>query len=157
MDKNISITLCCLIKTPKLIKSIRINMFNLFFIMPSPLVSIFRIPHRSKMSTSIAYLFHSLNKFCFNGGKHHLNSLAMDSGTTVVYSANGDIKRPICGSIDVHKKILMAAVCKTDPETLKATFYVRKFTTMNSDIRTMAIWMKEHGVEDVCMESTGKY
>ena len=95
-----------------------------------------------------------------SGGSYsseELSSLTMNDGTTVVYSANGDIKRPICGSIDVHKKILMAAVCKTDPETLKATFYVRKFTTMNSDIRTMAIWMKEHGVEDVCMESTGKY
>lgn len=95
-----------------------------------------------------------------SGGSYsseELSSLTMDDGTTVVYSVNGDIKRPICGSIDVHKKILMAAICKTDPETLKATFYVRKFTTMNSDIRAMAIWMKEHDVEDVCMESTGKY
>ena len=36
----------------------------------------------------------------------------------------------------------MAAVCQTDPETLKATFFVRKFTTMNSDIRAMAAWLK---------------
>lgn len=86
-----------------------------------------------------------------------LSFLTMDDGTMVVYSADGDIKRPICGSIDVHKDILMAAVCETDPETLKATFFVRKFTTMNSDIRIMAIWLKEHGVQDVCMESTGKY
>ena len=86
-----------------------------------------------------------------------LRSLFMENGTRVVYTADGDIKRPICGGIDVHKEILMAAICKTDPETLKATFFVRKFTTMNSDIRTMAIWLKEHGVQDVCMESTGKY
>ena len=86
-----------------------------------------------------------------------LRFLTMEDGTRVVHSADGDIKRPVCAGIDVHKEILMAAVCKTDPETLKATFYVRKFTTMNSDIRSMALWFKEHGVGDVCMESTGKY
>lgn len=83
--------------------------------------------------------------------------LTMEDGTRVVHSADGDIKRPICAGIDVHKEILMAAVCKTDMETLRATFYVRQFTTMNSDIRSMAIWLKEHGVQDACMESTGKY
>ena len=95
-----------------------------------------------------------------SGGSYsseELRFLTMDDGTLVVCSADGDIKRPICGGIDVHKEILMAAVCKTDPDTLKATFFVRKFTTMNSDIRSMAIWLKEHGVQDVCMESTGKY
>lgn len=86
-----------------------------------------------------------------------LRSLTMEDGTRVVYSADGDIKRPVCAGIDVHKGILMAAVCETDTETLKATFYVRKFTTMNSDIRRMALWLREHGVEDVCMEATGKY
>lgn len=95
-----------------------------------------------------------------SGGSYsseELCSLTMEDGTRVVYSADGDIKRPDCAGIDVHKDILMAAVCKTDTETLKAVFYVRKFTTRNSDIRGMAIWLKEHGVQDVCMESTGKY
>lgn len=86
-----------------------------------------------------------------------LSSLTMNDGTTVVYSVNGDIKRSICGSVDVHKKILMAAICITDPDSLKSTFFVRKFTTMNADIRTLAGWFKNHGVRDVCMESTGKY
>lgn len=86
-----------------------------------------------------------------------LRSMTMDDGTRVVYSADGDIRRPVCAGIDVHKDILMAAVCKTDTETLKAVFYVRKFTTRNSDIRSMAIWLQEYGVQDVCMESTGKY
>lgn len=86
-----------------------------------------------------------------------LRFLTMDDGTRVVSQADGDIKRPICAGIDVHKEILMVAVCKTDMETLRATFYVRKFTTMNSDIRSMAIWLGEQGVQDVCMESTGKY
>ena len=86
-----------------------------------------------------------------------LRSLTMEDGTRVVYSADGDIKRPVCAGIDVHKEILMTAVCKTDTGTLKAVFYVRKFTTRNSDIRNMAILLKEHGVQDVCMKSTGKY
>ena len=86
-----------------------------------------------------------------------LRFLTMEDGTRVVYSADGDIRRPVCAGIDVHKEILMVAICKTDTETLKATFFVRKFTTRNSDIRSMAIWLKEHGVQDVCMESTGKY
>ena len=95
-----------------------------------------------------------------SGGSYsseELRFLTMEDGTRVVHSADGDIKRPVCAGIDVHKEILMAAVCKTDPATLEATFYVRKFTTMNSDIRSMAFWLKEHDVEDVCMESTGKY
>lgn len=86
-----------------------------------------------------------------------LRFLMLEDGTRVVHSADGDIKRPVCAAVDVHKEILMAAVCKTDTETLKAVFYVREFTTMNSDIRNMAIWFEEHGVQDVCMESTGKY
>lgn len=81
----------------------------------------------------------------------------MEDGITVVHSADGDIRRPVYAAVDVHKEILMAAVCKTDTETLHATFYVREFTTMNSDIRSLAVWLKEHGVQDVCMESTGKY
>lgn len=95
-----------------------------------------------------------------SGGSYsseELRSLTMGDGTRVVHPADGDIRRPVCAGIDVHKDILMAAVCKTDTETLKAVFYVRKFTTRNSDIRSMAIWLKEHGVQDVCMESTGKY
>lgn len=66
-----------------------------------------------------------------------IRSLTMDDGTRVITSADGDIKRPVCAGIDVHKEILMAAVCKTDPKTLNAVFYVRQFKSTNSDIRTM--------------------
>lgn len=86
-----------------------------------------------------------------------IKSLTMDDGTRVITSADGDIKRPVCAGIDVHKEILMAAVCRTDPKTLNAVFYVRQFKSTNSDIRTMAAWLQSHGVQDVCMESTGKY
>ena len=93
-------------------------------------------------------------------GTYSLNkikSLTMDDGTRVVTSSDSDIKRPVCAGIDVHKEILMAAVCKTDPETLNAVFYVRQFKSTNSDIRSMAEWLKGYGVQDICMESTGKY
>ena len=86
-----------------------------------------------------------------------LKKLTLDDGTRVVTSPQTDIKRPICAGIDVHKSILMAAVCITDKESLKAVFYVRQFTTSNSDIRCMAEWLLGYGVHDVCMESTGKY
>lgn len=86
-----------------------------------------------------------------------LKNVTLDDGTRVVSSPQTDIKRPKCAGIDVHKSILMAAVCITDKETLKAIFYVRQFTTANSDIRRMAEWLLSYDVHDVCMESTGKY
>lgn len=86
-----------------------------------------------------------------------LKNVTLDDGTRVVTSPQTDIKRPICAVIDVHKSILMTAICVTDKNTLKAAFYVRQFTTANSDIRRMADWMLGYGVLDVCMESTGKY
>ncbi len=46
----------------------------------------------------------------------------MEGGTRVVHSADGDIKRPICAGIDVHKEILMAAVCKTDTGDAQCNF-----------------------------------
>lgn len=86
-----------------------------------------------------------------------IKSLTLEDGTRVVTSADGDIKRPVCAGVDVHKEILMAAVCITDPETLNAVFYVRQFKSTNNDIRSMAEWFQDYGVQDVCMESTGKY
>lgn len=84
-------------------------------------------------------------------------AMTLEDGTRVVTSPVTDIKRPVCAGIDVHKSILMASICKTDPTTLSAVFYVRQFTASNNDIRSMADWMKSHGVKDACMESTGKY
>lgn len=86
-----------------------------------------------------------------------LRSMTLDDGTKVVTAPVNDIKRPVCGSIDVHKSILMACTCVTDKATLSAVFYVRQFTSSNSDIRRMAEWFSGYGVNDVCMESTGKY
>lgn len=86
-----------------------------------------------------------------------LENVLLDDGTRVVTSPVTDIRRPVCAGIDVHKSVLMAAVCLTDTQTLKTLFYVRQFTSANSDIRRMAAWFLSFGVMDVCMESTGKY
>lgn len=95
-----------------------------------------------------------------NNGKYttdDLENVKLDDGTRIVTSPVTDIKRPVCAGIDVHKSVLMAAVCVTDPSTLKAVFYVKQFTSSNSDIRCMAEWFSSYHVLDVCMESTGKY
>lgn len=86
-----------------------------------------------------------------------LKNVTLDDGTRVITSPSNDIKRPVCGAVDVHKSVLMAAACVTDGESLSAVFYVRQFTASNSDIRLMAEWFASYGVQDVCMESTGKY
>lgn len=42
-----------------------------------------------------------------------------------------------CASLDVHKKSVVAAICVTNPVTLKASYTVRTFSTNNSDILMM--------------------
>jgi len=74
-----------------------------------------------------------------------------------VVSASDSIQHMKCGSIDVHKKILVAAVCITDPTTLEARYTVQKFKSNNADIETMVQWFEKNEVKDVIMESTGKY
>ena len=94
---------------------------------------------------------------CKTFTSEELKEQTLDDGTRIVTSPESDIKRPVCAGIDVHKKILVAAICKTDPVTLKASFLVQSFSTSNRNITKMAYWMLENGVKDACMESTGKY
>ena len=86
-----------------------------------------------------------------------LKDATLPDGTKVITTVNANIKRPICAGIDVHKSTLMAAVCVTDHDSLDAIFYVKPFSTSNSDIRRMADWLLLYNAVDVCMESTGKY
>lgn len=81
----------------------------------------------------------------------------LKDGTRVVEDSNRGVMRLRCAGLDVHKSTIMAAVCITDQETLQATYYVREFTTMNSDLQNLVCFLKSHNVQDVCMESTGKY
>ena len=98
---------------------------------------------------------HFSSEECYSS--EEIKNVTFDDGTTIMTAPSTDIKRPICAGIDVHKKLLVAAVCITDTNNLTAKYYVRKFKTTNSDIRSMARWMAQYGVKDVCMESTGKY
>lgn len=74
-----------------------------------------------------------------------LKNVTLDDGTRIVTSPLNDIKRPVCGAVDVHKSVLMAA-CVTDRESLSAVFYVRQFTSSNSDIRLIADWFASYSV-----------
>ena len=68
-----------------------------------------------------------------------LGNFTLDDGTRVVTSPTTDIRRPVCAGIDVHKEILMAAVCITDPATLSALFchssnYLEPFSSVYLDV-----------------------
>ncbi len=63
---------------------------------------------------------------------------------------------PICCGLDVHKKILVATIAKTD--SLNVTTYETKaFSTINSDILKLKQWLLDNNCLNLCMESTGKY
>ena len=73
------------------------------------------------------------------------------------YKTEFEVKRLKCAGLDVHKKTIVAAIIDTHPETLEASYKVKKFSTMNDDILALKDWLLENGCRDVCMESTGKY
>ena len=68
-----------------------------------------------------------------------------------------DLVYPICCGLDVHKKTVVASIAVTDPVTLQATYILKSFSTMNSDIVNLHNWLLANHCNDVCMESTGKY
>ena len=52
-----------------------------------------------------------------------------------------DIIYPICCGLDVHKKSVVASIAVTNPVTLEATYSVKSFSTMNSDIYNLHDWL----------------
>lgn len=62
-----------------------------------------------------------------------------------------------CGGIDVHKNLMVASVSETDPLTLETKYETKSFSGFNGDLDAMCKWILNHGVNDVAMESTGKY
>lgn len=56
-----------------------------------------------------------------------------------------------CCGLDVHKKSVVA--CAITPEGRET----RTFRTMTGDLLTLADWLRERGVSQVAMESTGVY
>jgi len=58
-----------------------------------------------------------------------------------------------CCGIDVHKKMLVATIAKTDEHKV-TTYQTKQFSTLTKDIKQ---WLIDNDCKDVCMESTGKY
>lgn len=61
-----------------------------------------------------------------------------------------------CCGIDVHKKMLVATIAKTDEHKV-TTYQTKQFSTITKDIENLKQWLKDNNCKDVCMESTGKY
>ena len=57
--------------------------------------------------------------------------------------------------IDVHKKVLMVVVVEAGPQV--ELLERKRFSTMSSDLQTLARWLKDRGVEKAVMESTAQY
>ena len=61
-----------------------------------------------------------------------------------------------CCGIDVHKKILVVTIAKTDDHKV-TTYQTKQFSTLTKDIKHLKQWLSDNDCKDVCMESTGKY
>ena len=59
--------------------------------------------------------------------------------------------------IDVHKKVLMVVVVVVDANTPQWNRQRRRFGTTTSELRQLAGWLREQGVEEAVMESTAQY
>jgi transposase len=62
----------------------------------------------------------------------------------------------VCCGIDVHKKMLVATIAKTDEHKV-TTYDTKQFSTFTKDILKLKQWLIDNNCKDVCMESTGKY
>ena len=61
-----------------------------------------------------------------------------------------------CCGLDVHKKSITAC-CRWQEPGGKWRREIRKFGTYSSQLRQMSTWLRQVGVEQVAMESTGSY
>ena len=59
--------------------------------------------------------------------------------------------KTVCG-LDVHKSMIHICILKENDSKI-----IKEFSTLTVDIYSMCDLMKEHGVEEVGMESTGIY
>jgi len=67
-----------------------------------------------------------------------------------------DILYRCCAGLDVHKKTVVACVCRLDAAG-PARQQIRTFGTMTCHLLALSDWLPEQGVEQVAMESTGVY
>lgn len=61
-----------------------------------------------------------------------------------------------CGGLDVHKKTVVACVLSPGAGG-QAEAEIRTFATMTDDLERLADWLRERGVSQAVLESTGSY
>ena len=61
-----------------------------------------------------------------------------------------------CAGIDVHKKVIVVTVAKTNEHDI-TDYQTKSFNTFTEDLIKCRDWLVSNGTLDVCMESTGKY
>ena len=61
-----------------------------------------------------------------------------------------------CAGIDVHKKIIVVTIAKTNGQDI-TDYQTKSFSTFTDDLIKCRDWLVSNGTLDVCMESTGKY
>ena len=61
-----------------------------------------------------------------------------------------------CAGIDVHKKIIVVTIAKTNEQDI-TEYQTKSFTTFTEDLVKCREWLVSNNTLDVCMESTGKY
>lgn len=66
------------------------------------------------------------------------------------------IDHPVFCGMDVHKKFVIAAIAFTDFKNV-TTYKKKRFTTFNSDLKSLEKCLLDNNYTEVCMESTGKY
>ena len=61
-----------------------------------------------------------------------------------------------CAGIDVHKKIIVVTIAKTNEQDI-TDYQTKSFSTFTDDLIKCRDWLVSNDTLDVCMESTGKY
>ena len=61
-----------------------------------------------------------------------------------------------CAGIDVHKKVIVVTIAKTNEYDI-TDYQTKSFNTFTEDLIKCRDWLVSNGTLDVCMESTGKY
>ena len=61
-----------------------------------------------------------------------------------------------CAGIDVHKKIIVVTIAKTNEQDI-TDYQTKSFSTFTDDLIKCRDWLVANNTFDVCMESTGKY
>lgn len=61
-----------------------------------------------------------------------------------------------CAGIDVHKKVIVVTIAKTNEHDI-TDYQTKSFNTFTEDLIKCRDWLVSNGTLDACMESTGKY